>query len=159
MTSVLDIPFTLDGESKTLRDYPAKAYLLINTASRCGFTPQYAGLQALHATYAGQGLVVFAFPCNQFGQQEPGTREEIGAFCEKRYQVTFPIADKVEVKGAQAHPLFDQLTQQARGLLGSQAIKWNFTKFLLDQHGRSIKRFGPLVRPEQMEQAIQQALS
>lgn len=158
MTALLDIPFTVAGEQKTLRDYPATAYLLVNTASRCGFTPQYAGLQELYTTYAEQGLVVLTFPCNQFGQQEPGTREDIAAFCEKRFHVTFPIADKIDVKGAQAHPLFVQLTQQARGLLGSRAIKWNFTKFLLNGQGQPMKRFGPLVKPEQLSADIQQIL-
>ena len=158
MTALLDIPFTVAGEQKTLRDYPATAYLLVNTASRCGFTPQYAGLQELYTTYAEQGLVVLTFPCNQFGQQEPGTREDIAAFCEKRFHVTFPIADKIDVKGAQAHPLFVQLTQQARGLLGSRVIKWNFTKFLLDAQGQPMKRFGPLVKPEQLSADIQQVL-
>ena len=125
----------LQGGTQSLADYAGKVLLIVNTASECGFTPQYAGLEALHQRYGEQGLVVLGFPCNQFGAQEPGSAEEIGAFCEKNYGVSFPMFAKIEVNGEHAHPLYRYLKEHARGVLGSEAIKWNFTKFLVDRDG------------------------
>ncbi|HNH91622.1 glutathione peroxidase [Accumulibacter sp.] len=123
----------LTGGSQSLADYAGQVLLIVNTASECGFTPQYAGLQALYEKYRERGLVVLGFPCNQFGAQEPGEASEIAAFCQKNYGVTFPMFAKVEVNGEHAHPLFRHLKKAAPGLLGSEAIKWNFTKFLVDR--------------------------
>jgi glutathione peroxidase len=138
---------TLEGEKKDLRDLEGKVVLIVNTASQCGFTPQYKGLEKLHAELGPQGLMVLGFPCNQFGEQEPGSSEEIGAFCEKNYGVTFPIHEKVDVNGPKAHPLFVQLKKAAPGLLGSEKIKWNFTKFLVGPDGRVVKRYAPTTKP------------
>lgn len=156
--SLFDIPFqTPQGESKTLRDYPAKAVLVVNTASHCGFTPQYKGLEALWQQYKDQGLVVLGFPCNQFGKQEPGSDAEIASFCEMNFGVSFPLLRKLEVNGKGAHPLFVALKKQAPGLLGSRAVKWNFTKFLVDSQGR-VTRFAPTAKPEQLAGRIEKAL-
>lgn len=149
---------TLDGRSTTLRDYQGKVMLVVNTASQCGFTPQYAGLEALHKKYAARGLVVLGFPCNQFGKQEPGDEAAIGAFCEKNYGVTFPMHAKIEVNGPGAHPLYRKLTREKKGLLGTERIKWNFTKFLVDRGGRVVGRFGPSTKPEKLERTIEELL-
>ena len=149
---------TLDGRSTTLRDYEGKVMLVVNTASQCGFTPQYAGLEALHKKYAERGLVVLGFPCNQFGKQEPGDEAAIGAFCEKNYGVTFPMHAKIEVNGPGAHPLYRKLTREKKGLLGTERIKWNFTKFLVDRGGRVVGRFGPSTKPEKLERTIEELL-
>ena len=147
MTDVYDIPLqTIDGSKSTLVDYRNKVVLIVNTASRCGFTPQYAGLEALYRKYKDQGLVVLGFPCNQFGAQEPGDEAQIADFCEKNYGVSFPMFSKVDVNGAEAHPLFIYLKREAPGLLGSEMIKWNFTKFLLDKQGRWYRGLPPRPR-------------
>lgn len=146
--SLFEIPCTtLDGQRKTLADFPGRAWLVVNTASRCGFTPQYEGLQMLWQRYRERGLVVLGFPCNQFGQQEPGDELEIAEFCQSNYGVGFPLFQKVEVNGPRAHPLFAELKQRAPGLLGSQRVKWNFTKFLVGQEGRVVRRFAPTTDP------------
>jgi glutathione peroxidase len=155
MTDVYDIPLqTIEGGKATLVDYRNKVVLIVNTASRCGFTPQYAGLEALYRKYKDQGLVVLGFPCNQFGAQEPGDEAQIADFCEKNYGVSFPMFSKVDVNGAEAHPLFIYLKREAPGLLGSEMIKWNFTKFLLDKQGNVVSRFAPTTTPDEIEQAI-----
>ncbi len=150
---------TLDGRQVTLADFPAKAYLVVNTASQCGFTPQYEGLEKLWQEYRERGLQVLGFPCNQFGAQEPGDAAEIGAFCQKNYGVTFPLFAKIKVNGDDAHPLFVNLKNQAPGLLGSKVIKWNFTKFLLDDEGRVIERYGSATTPESLRDIIASTLS
>ena len=133
---LLDIPcVTIDGEHKTLADFDAKVLLVVNTASQCGFTPQYKGLEELWQRYGERGLVVLGFPCNQFGGQEPDSEAQIATFCERRFGVSFPLFAKVEVNGGDAHPLFIELKKRAPGLLGSKAIKWNFTKFLIADQG------------------------
>ena len=142
-----------------LQDYAGKVVLIVNTASECGFTPQYAGLEKLWQDYRVRGLVVLGFPCNQFGGQEPGTPQEIGAFCQKNFGVTFPLAAKVDVNGPDAHPLFKFLTERAPGLLGSKAIKWNFTKFLVDRRGSVVSRHAPTTKPEDLAQEIERLLA
>ncbi len=139
---------TLDGETVSLEQYRGKVLLIVNTASECGFTPQYAGLQKLFDEYAARGFEVLGFPCNQFGKQEPGDAAQIGSFCEKNFGVTFPLFEKIEVNGANAHPLYRWLTGEAPGVLGIEAIKWNFTKFLIDREGAVVKRYAPLTKPE-----------
>ena len=148
----------LDGTAEDLATYDGKVVLVVNTASECGFTPQLEGLQKLHEQYADQGLVVLGFPCNQFGGQEPGDAEQIGAFCQKNYGVTFPMFDKVEVNGRNRHPLFDWLTSQKKGFLGSRDIKWNFTKFLTDREGRVVARYAPQVEPEAIKADIEKLI-
>ncbi|MBK5914758.1 glutathione peroxidase [Rhodocyclus purpureus] len=148
----------LDGSTQSLADYAGKVLLIVNTASRCGFTPQYAGLEALYRRYRERGLVVLGFPCNQFGAQEPGSEVEIGAFCEKNYGVSFPMFAKIEVNGENTHPLFRLLKQEAPGLLGSQSIKWNFTKFLVDRQGRVVSRAAPATSPDALAAEIEQLL-
>ena len=148
----------LGGETVGLDRYRDKVLLIVNTASECGFTPQYAGLQQLYERYAARGFEVLGFPCNQFGKQEPGDATEIGSFCEKNYGVTFPMFDKVEVKGPNAHPLYRYLTGEAPGLLGIEVIKWNFTKFLVDRRGDIVKRYAPLTKPEAIERDIEELL-
>jgi glutathione peroxidase len=138
---------TIDGKEKKLSAYKGKALLVVNVASECGFTPQYEGLEELQAHYAAQGFSVLGFPCNQFGAQEPGSEKEIAQFCATRFGVTFPLFAKVDVNGDAAHPLFQHLKSSAPGVLGSEAIKWNFTKFLVDQDGRVLKRYAPNVEP------------
>lgn len=158
-TSIYDIEVeTLEGETKSLREHEGKVLLVVNTASKCGFTPQYAGLEQLHAEYAGRGLRVLGFPCNQFGQQEPGDAPEIGAFCQKNYGVSFPMHAKIDVNGPDAHPLFRELTRAKKGLLGSSRVKWNFTKFLVDREGRVIARFAPTTKPEAIRADIEALL-
>ena len=149
---------TLAGEIVSLENWRGRVLLIVNTASECGFTPQYAGLEALYRKYEPQGLTVLGFPCNQFGAQEPGSEAEIGAFCEKNYGVTFPIFAKVDVKGANAHQLFQYLTQAKPGILGTEAIKWNFTKFLIDRNGDPVARYAPQTKPEELEAPIQKLL-
>ncbi|MBM3364898.1 MAG: glutathione peroxidase [Betaproteobacteria bacterium] len=155
MTDLYDIPLeTIEGGKATLADYRNKVLLIVNTASRCGFTPQYAGLEALYRKHKEQGLVVLGFPCNQFGAQEPGNETDIADFCEKNYGVSFPMFAKVDVNGTQSHPLFVYLKREAPGLLGSEMIKWNFTKFLLDREGRVVSRHAPTTTPDEIEHAI-----
>jgi glutathione peroxidase len=149
---------TIDGRCIALGAYAGKALLVVNVASRCGFTGQYAGLEELHRAYGPRGLAVLGFPCNQFGAQEPGTEPEIGTFCDKRYGVTFDMFAKVEVNGAGAHPLFRRLKSEAPGLLGTEAIKWNFTKFLVDPSGRVVRRYAPQVAPRQIAPDIEAVL-
>ena len=149
---------TLSGEQKTLADFAGKAVLVVNTASNCGFTSQYKGLEALWQKYKDQGLVILGFPCNQFRQQEPGDEAAILQFCEVNFGVSFPLFKKVEVNGPQAHPLFTALKQRAPGLLGSTGIKWNFTKFLIGEHGRSIKRYAPATKPDALKADIESLL-
>ena len=159
MTSVFDFSaHRLSGEPVPLADYAGKVLLIVNTASKCGFTPQYAGLQGLHERFHDQGLVVMGFPCNQFGQQEPGDSQDIARFCETSFGVGFPMFQKVDVNGADAHPLFKHLKSAAPGLLGSEAIKWNFTKFLVGRDGAVFKRYAPQTSPEDLEQDIEQLL-
>ena len=150
---------TIDGHTVALSDYQGKVLLIVNTASACGFTPQFAGLEKLHQEFASQGLVVLGFPCNQFGSQDPGSNEEIGAFCQKNYGVSFPMMAKTEVNGAQAHPLYQWLKTQAPGVLGSEGIKWNFTKFLVGKDGVSVKRYGSVDTPASVSKDIAAALA
>ncbi|HWM62160.1 MAG TPA: glutathione peroxidase [Rhizomicrobium sp.] len=149
---------TLAGEEVGLESWRGRVLLIVNTASACGFTPQYAGLEALYQKLEPQGLTVLGFPCNQFGAQEPGTEAEIGAFCQKNYGVTFPMFAKVDVKGANAHQLFQYLTQAKPGILGTEAIKWNFTKFLIDRDGEPVARYAPQTKPEDLEEPIRKLL-
>ena len=148
----------IDGSLMKLSDCRGKVLLIVNTASACGFTPQFSGLQALHDTYANRGLVLLGFPCNQFGAQDPGSNTDIGAFCQKNYGVAFDMMAKIDVNGSQAHPLFQWLKQQAPGLLGSEGIKWNFTKFLVGRDGQVIKRYASLDKPAALSADIEQAL-
>src|SRR3954462_14184007 len=149
----------IDGKTVPLADYRGKVLLIVNTASACGFTPQFGGLEELHKTYGGKGLVVLGFPCNQFGSQDPGSNDEIGAFCQKNYGVSFPMMGKVDVNGAGSHPLYQWLSAEAPGLLGSKAIKWNFTKFLVGKDGQVIKRYAPQDSPASLAQDIDAALA
>ncbi len=149
---------TLSGQEVSLKDYAGKVILVVNTASKCGFTPQYKGLEKLYKDYKDKGLVILGFPCNQFGQQEPGSGSQISEFCELNYGVSFPMFDKVAVNGADAHPLFNFLTNEKRGLLGSKAVKWNFTKFLINRQGEVVERFAPIATPAKIEQKIKKLL-
>lgn len=159
MTSVYDFSArTIDGAEQPLAAYRGKVLLIVNTASACGFTPQFKGLEALHRKYAERGLVVLGFPSNQFANQEPGDAEEIKNFCTLTYDVTFPMMSKIDVKGANAHPLYDHLTRAKRGILGTRNVKWNFTKFLVGRDGAILGRFGPQTTPEQIDGAIAKAL-
>lgn len=148
---------SLDGRPISMADYAGKVVLIVNTASQCGFTPQYAGLEALYKKYGPQGLVVLGFPCNQFGKQEPGGADDISKTCYISYGVSFPMFEKVEVNGTSAHPLFRYLKNELPGVLGGR-IKWNFTKFLIGRNGEPLKRFAPMTKPEKMEAAILAAL-
>lgn len=150
---------SLAGRPVALKRYKGKVLLIVNTASECGFTPQYAGLQALYDRYHEQGLEVLGFPCNQFGAQEPGDEQQIGAFCERNYGVTFPMFGKVDVNGEDAHPLYRWLTSEAPGLLGSEAIKWNFTKFLVRRDGSVFKRYPPQAAPQSLAADIEALLA
>ncbi|QJQ07054.1 glutathione peroxidase [Undibacterium piscinae] len=150
---------TLQGASVNLRQYLGKVVLIVNTASNCGFTPQYQGLEQLYQQFHQQGLEVLGFPCNQFGHQEPGSAEEIGSFCEKNFGVTFPLFAKIEVNGAHAHPLYQYLKSAAPGILGSEAIKWNFTKFLIRKDGTVFKRYAPQTMPKELIEDIQALLA
>ena len=157
--SLLNIPcMTIGGEQKTLADFAGKALLVVNTASKCGFTPQYEGLETLWQQYQGRGLVVLGFPCNQFGHQEPGDETAIAQFCEVNFGVSFPLFKKIDVNGDQAHPLFVQLKDRAPGLLGIKAIKWNFTKFLIGRQGQLVKRYAPTTKPSDLADDIQALL-
>ncbi len=149
---------TITGEEQPLETYAGKVALVVNTASKCGFTPQLEGLEKLHSEYADEGLVVLGFPCNQFGNQDPGDNEEIGAFCEKNYGVTFPMFEKVDVNGDGAHPLYQWLRVEKGGILGD-SIKWNFTKFLVGRDGTVLKRYGSTTTPEKIVDDIERALA
>jgi glutathione peroxidase len=149
----------LDGSEIKLDRYKGDVLLVVNTASKCGFTPQFEGLQKLHQEFAPRGLKVLGFPCNQFGAQEPGTEVEIGSFCQKNYGVDFQMFEKIEVNGAHAHPLYRFLTEQAPGILGSRNIKWNFTKFLIDKNGKVVKRYAPTVTPADLQKDIENLLT
>ena len=148
----------LNGKQQSLAAYKGRPMLIVNTASKCGYTPQYNGLEELHKTYGARGLAVLGFPCNQFGAQEPGTEAEIASFCEINYGVTFPMFAKVDVNGATAHPLFAYLKKAKPGLLGSEAIKWNFTKFLVDPEGNVVERYAPQTEPRELAGAIEKLL-
>ena len=150
---------SIDGKLVALKDFQGKAMLIVNTASACGFTPQFAGLEKLHQDYGAQGLVVLGFPCNQFGAQDAGSNSEIAGFCQRYYGVTFPMMAKIEVNGADAHPLYQWLRTEAPGLFGSTSIKWNFTKFLFGRDGRVLKRYAPTDTPERLTRDIQAALA
>jgi len=149
----------IGGKTVPLAQYRGKPLLIVNTASACGFTPQFAGLEELHRRYGDRGLVVLGFPCNQFGAQDPGSNEEIASFCQVNYGVSFPMMTKVDVNGPEAHPLYRWLTAEAPGLLGSKAVKWNFTKFLVGKDGRVLKRFAPQDAPEKLAKDIEAALA
>ncbi|MDP3422653.1 MAG: glutathione peroxidase [Burkholderiaceae bacterium] len=149
---------TIDGSQQTLADYQGKTLLVVNVASKCGFTPQYKGLEELYQRYKDQGFAVLGFPCDQFGNQEPGTDADIAQFCSLTYAVTFPMFAKVEVNGAHAHPLFKVLKSAAPGLLGSEGIKWNFTKFLVDATGQTVKRYAPTDTPASLAKHIEAML-
>ena len=150
---------SIDGQSVPLSRYRGQVMLIVNTASACGFTPQFTGLEELHQQYAAQGLAVIGFPCNQFASQDPGDNAQIANFCQRNYGVSFQMMGKIEVNGAGAHPLYQWLTAQAPGLLGSKAIKWNFTKFLVGRDGRVIKRYAPQDAPEKIARDIEAALA
>lgn len=159
MESIYDITVNdIDGNLTQLSQFSGKALLIVNTASKCGFTPQYAGLELLYNTYKDQGLVVLGFPCDQFGHQEPGDEQEIKSFCSLTYEVTFPLFSKIEVNGPNASPLFERLKTQSPGLLGTEAIKWNFTKFLVDRNGKVIDRYAPMTKPEALKVDIEAVL-
>jgi len=159
MPSVYDFSAqTLDGREARLSDYQGKVLLIVNTASKCGFTPQYEGLEALHKAHAGEGLAVLGFPCNQFGAQEPGDAKEIANFCSLTYDVSFPMFAKIDVNGPKAHPLYQYLTREKRGVLGTTGIKWNFTKFLVDRKGSVVKRYPPTAKPAAIEGDIKRLL-
>ena len=160
MSTIYDFEaLSIDGQNVALSQHRGQVMLIVNTASACGFTPQFAGLQKLHDRYAAQGLTVIGFPCNQFGAQDSGSNSEIGAFCQKNYGVSFPMMAKVEVNGVNAHPLWQWLKKQAPGLLGSQAIKWNFTKFLVGRDGQAIRRYAPTDTPASIAKDIEAALT
>jgi glutathione peroxidase len=159
-TSVYDFEaLSIEGKTASLSTQRGKVLLIVNTASACGFTPQFGGLETLWKTYRDRGLVVVGFPSNEFGNQDPGSNDEIASFCEMNYGVSFPMMEKVEVNGAQAHPLFKWLTREAPGLLGSTGIKWNFTKFLVGRDGKVIKRYAPTDKPEAITKDIEAALA
>jgi glutathione peroxidase len=148
----------LDGHEESLSDYRGQVLLIVNTASQCGFTPQYAGLEKLYEKLHSGGLAILGFPCNQFGAQEPGSEAEIGQFCLKNYGVTFPMFAKIEVNGEGAHPLYKYLKDAKPGLLGTEAIKWNFTKFLIGRDGEPVARYAPQVKPDELEAPIKKLL-
>lgn len=159
MTTVYDFDaLTITGKSVPLKQYEGKPMLIVNTASACGFTPQFAGLEELHKTYAAKGLVVLGFPCNQFGAQDKGNNDEIAEFCQLNYGVSFPMMAKIDVNGSDAHPLYQWLSSEAPGLLGTKAIKWNFTKFLVGKDGQVLKRYAPTDTPKSMAEDIEAAL-
>ena len=159
MNSIEDFKaLTIDGTPMTLSAFKGKVMLIVNTASACGFTPQFTGLEKLHQRYASQGLTLLGFPCNQFGSQDPGSNPDIGSFCQRNYGVTFTMMEKIKVNGSDAHPLYQWLTAEAPGILGSKAIKWNFTKFLIGKDGRVIKRYAPQDAPEKIGTDIEKAL-
>ena len=149
---------TIDGEPRRLGDFAGQALLIVNVASQCGFTPQYAGLEALHRRFRERGFAVLGFPCDQFGHQEPGDEAAIRKFCTDKFDVTFPMFAKIEANGATTHPLFQTRKEKAPGLLGTQAIKWNFTKFLLDRDHRVLRRYAPSDKPERLATDVEAAL-
>mgnify|MGYP003473286603 FL=1 len=160
MTTVYDFDAqSINGKPVALKQFEGKVLLIVNTASACGFTPQFGGLEKLHESYAEQGLVVLGFPSNQFGAQDPGSNDEIASFCQLNYGVSFPMMAKIDVNGAQAAPLYQWLSQEAPGLLGSKAIKWNFTKFLVGRDGKVIKRYAPTDTPASLKKDIEAALA
>lgn len=155
MTTVFDFSAEdTKGDSVALENFRGKVLLIVNTASKCGFTPQYEGLEKLQTDYHEKGFEVLAFPCNQFGKQEPGSNEEIVEFCTTRFSATFPIFSKIDVNGADTHPLYAWLKQQAKGIMGTERIKWNFTKFLINRQGEVVKRYGSQAKPEQIADDI-----
>ncbi|HSH24146.1 MAG TPA: glutathione peroxidase [Massilibacterium sp.] len=159
MTTVYDFfAKTITGEEKSLKEYEGKVLVIVNTASKCGFTPQYKELQALYEKYNNQGFEILGFPCNQFMKQEPGTEKDIQEFCQVNYGVTFPMFSKVDVKGKNAHPLFQYLTKHTSGVLSSE-VKWNFTKFLINKSGEVVERFAPATKPEKMVAEIETLLA
>ncbi len=159
MTTIADFTVTTNtGDPLDLSEKQGEVLLVVNTASKCGFTPQYEGLEKLYQRYADKGFEVLAFPCNQFGAQEPGDAEEIAKFCKLNYDVSFPLMAKVDVNGDDASPLFDWMKSEAKGLMGSKSIKWNFTKFLIDREGRVVERYGPQDKPESIAKDIEELL-
>lgn len=157
--NIYDIEVTdIDGKQKALKDYQGKVMLIVNVASQCGFTPQYEGLEELYKKYKEKGLVVLGFPCNQFGSQEPGDEAEIKNFCSTQFHVTFPMFSKVLVNGPQSHPLFEHLKSEEKGIFGTEGIKWNFTKFLVDRTGKVKGRFAPQVKPSALDKEIEKNL-
>ncbi|ORE89368.1 glutathione peroxidase [Oceanococcus atlanticus] len=150
---------TIDGQDKPLADYQGQVVLVVNTASKCGFTPQYEGLEALYRDYKDKGLVILGFPCDQFGHQEPGDEDEIKNFCSLTYDVTFPMFAKIKVNGDDAHPVYQHLKQAQPGVLGSKGIKWNFTKFLVDKSGKVVKRYAPTDKPAALAKDIEALLA
>ena len=150
---------TVDGKEIGIDTYQGKVLLIVNVASKCGFTPQYQGLETLYKKLKGRGFEVLAFPCNQFGAQEPGNENEIKSFCELNYGVTFPLFSKIEVNGKNAHPLYAYLKEQEKGILGTEGIKWNFTKFLIDREGNIIERYAPTTSPISLKEDIEKLLS
>lgn len=160
MSKVYDFEVTtINGKASKLNKYKGKVLLVVNTASKCGLTPQFKGLESLYKKYNDKGLEIIGFPCNQFGQQDPGTNDEIQEFCQMNYGVSFPMYAKIDVNGNNTHPLYQHLKDEAPGLLGSKKIKWNFTKFLINKNGEVIKRFAPTVTPEKLESEIKAALA
>ena len=160
MSTVYDFEaLQINGDPVALSEFKGKVMLIVNTASACGFTPQFAGLESLHQTYGKQGLVVLGFPCNQFGAQDAGNNAEIAEFCQLNYGVSFPMMEKIDVNGASAHPLYQWLSAEAPGLLGSKSIKWNFTKFLVAKDGTVLKRYAPTDTPQSLGDDIKAALA
>jgi glutathione peroxidase len=159
MTAIYDIQATdIDGKQRKLDAYRGKAMLIVNVASKCGFTPQYTGLESMYRKFKDQGLVVLGFPCDQFGHQEPGDEDEIKNFCSLNYEVSFPLFAKVDVNGSATHPLFKYLKKEAKGVLGSESIKWNFTKFLVDKHGKVLRRYAPTDKPDDIAKDVAKVL-
>ena len=155
MSHIYDLTMrSITGEEVSLADFRGKVLLIVNVASKCGFTPQYTGLEALHRKLGDRGFAVLGFPCDQFGHQEPGNEVEIRDFCKLTYDVSFPMFAKIEVNGDGAHPLYRHLKSQAKGILGTEAIKWNFTKFLVDKHGKVVRRYAPTDKPESLEKDV-----
>ena len=160
MTTIYDFQAELlEGQSQDLSAYQDKVVLIVNTASQCGLTSQFEGLEQLYQDYQQQGLVILSFPCNQFAHQDPLSNAEIGGLCQRNYGVSFPMFAKVDVNGPSAHPLYQYLSTQAKGILGTQRIKWNFTKFLINQKGEVIKRYAPIIKPEKIAKDIQRLLA
>ncbi|ONG38898.1 glutathione peroxidase [Alkanindiges hydrocarboniclasticus] len=160
MTTIYDFSAEkLEGGTQTLSDYAGKVVLIVNTASKCGFTPQFEGLEKVYEKYKDQGFVVLGFPCNQFASQDPGSNTDIGEFCQRNYGVSFPMFAKIDVNGSDAHPLYKYLTKEAKGLLGTEAVKWNFTKFLVGRDGNVIDRYATATKPEAMVKDIEKALA
>lgn len=160
MTTAFDFSATtIDGKPRKLADYRGQVLLVVNTASRCGFTPQYQGLEKLYQQFKDRGLVVLGFPSNQFGAQEPGSEAEIAEFCELNFGVSFPLFAKIDVNGGEAHPLYKWMTSQKKGFLGTEGVKWNFTKFLIGRDGKVIDRYAPTTKPEDIAKDIERALA